>query len=100
MWTAHRSISAGSVYSVLLYDYSYLGGAHGYGYQVGCNYDLQTGKELTMGDLLGCAEKAAEEAVVAAYRKNIIGQVENITEDSIRGAFDIMEYWWRRMACT
>ena len=51
------------------------------------------GKELTMGDLLGCDEKAAEEAVVAAYRKNIIGQVENITEDSIRGAFDIMEYW-------
>lgn len=84
---------SGSVYSVLLYDYSYLGGAHGYGYQVGCNYDLQTGKELTMGDLLGCDEKAAEEAVVAAYRKNIIGQVENITEDSIRGAFDIMEYW-------
>ena len=46
-----------------------------------------------MGDLLGCDEKAAKEAVVAAYRKNIIGQVENITEESIRGAFDIMEYW-------
>lgn len=84
---------SGSVYSVLLYDYSYLGGAHGYGCSVGCNYDLLTGKELTMGDLLGCEEAAAEEAVVTAYRKNIIGQVENITEESIRGAFDIMEYW-------
>ena len=46
-----------------------------------------------MGDLLGYDEAAAKEAVVAVYRKNIIGQVENITEDSIRGAFDIMEYW-------
>ena len=84
---------SGSVYSVLLYDYSYLGGAHGYGYYVGCNYDLLTGRELTMGDLMGCDEATAKEAVVAAYRKNIIGQVENITEESIRGAFDIMEYW-------
>ncbi len=84
---------SGSIYSVQMYDYSYLGGAHGYGYDVGYNYDLLTGKELTMAELLGCDDAAAQEAVVAAYRKNIIGQVENITEESIRGAFDSMEYW-------
>lgn len=73
--------------------YSYSGGAHGYGFPVGTTFDLRTGEELTMGQILGCDEATAQEAVVNAYRKEIIGQVENITEESIRGSFDIMEYW-------
>lgn len=83
----------GDILSVRQDYYSYSGGAHGYGFPVGTTFDLRTGEELTMGEILGCDEATAQEAVVEAYRKEIIGQVENITEESIRGCFDIMEYW-------
>lgn len=79
--------------SVVQYYRSYTGGTHGYGYRVAHSYDLITGKELSMGELLGCGEEKAKEAVVAAYRKEIIGQVENITEEKIRENFDQMTYW-------
>lgn len=79
--------------SVAQYYYKYTGGAHGYGYTVAHSYDLVTGEELSMGQLLGCGEEAAREAVVEAYRQNIIGQVENITEQTIRDSFDNMAYW-------
>lgn len=83
----------GNIYSVMQYCYTYTGGAHGYSYPFGTSFDLETGEKMTMGELLNCDEATAQEAVVEAYRKDIIGQVENITEESIRGAFDIMDYW-------
>lgn len=83
----------GEIFSVEQDYYSYMGGAHGYGFPVGTTFNLRTGEELTMGGILGCDEKTAQEAVVEAYRKEIIGQVETITEDSIRSCFDIMKYW-------
>lgn len=83
----------GEIFSVRQDYYSYMGGAHGYGCPFGTTFSLRTGEELTMGGILGCDEATAQEAVVEAYRKEIIGQVENITEESIRGNFDIMEYW-------
>lgn len=83
----------GEIFSVMQFHYTYSGGAHGYSFPVGTSFDLRTGEELSMGDLLGCDEATAQEAVVEAYREHIIGQVENITEESIRGCFDIMEYW-------
>lgn len=82
-----------AIFSVMQFHYTYSGGAHGYSFPVGTSFDLRTGEELSMGDLLGCDEATAQEAVVEAYREHIIGQVENITEESIRGCFDIMEYW-------
>ncbi len=81
------------IFSVMQFHYTYSGGAHGYSFPVGTSFDLRTGEELSMGDLLECDEATAQEAVVEAYREHIIGQVENITEESIRGCFDIMEYW-------
>lgn len=81
------------IFSVMQYVYTYNGGTHGYGYAVGTSFDLRTGEQLTMGDLLGCEEETAKEAVVEAYREHIIGQVENITEDSIRSYLDEMAYW-------
>lgn len=81
------------IYSVEMSMYSYYGGAHGYACSFGCSYDLSTGEELTMGGLLGCDEKIAEDAVILAYRQEIIGQVENITEETIRAAFSAMEFW-------
>lgn len=82
-----------TVVSVKLSHYCYLGGAHGSYYSMGYSYDLTTGELLSMGELLGCDEDTAKTAVVAAYREHIIGQVEQITEESIIGAFDLMEYW-------
>lgn len=82
-----------AIFSVMQFHYTYSGGAHGYSFPVGTSFDLRTGEELSMGDLLGCDEATAQEAVVEAYREHIIGQVENITEESIRDSFDIMEYW-------
>lgn len=83
----------GSVYSVAQYYYYYSGGTHGYGMSVGTTYDLETGDEMTMAELLGCDEEAAQEAIVDAYRVSVIGQVENITEESVRGCFESMQYW-------
>lgn len=84
----------GELFSAEQASYQYTGGAHGYGYSFGTTYNLRTGEQLTTpGAILGCDENLAWEAIVEAYRKNIIGQVENITEDDIRGSFDIMEYW-------
>ena len=84
----------GSAYSVMQSHYSYAGGAHPYSWVTGVTYDLNTGEEMTMGEILGCDEATAKEAVVLAYWDHIIGQVENITEESIRGSFDAMEYWF------
>lgn len=81
------------IFSVMQFHYTYSGGAHGYSFPVGTSFDLSTGEELSMAELLGCDEATAQEAVVEAYREHIIGQVENITEESIRDSFDIMEYW-------
>lgn len=83
----------GGIFSVMQFHYTYSGGAHGYSFPIGTSFDLRTGEELSMGDLLGCDEATAQEAVVEAYREHIIGQVENITEESIRDSFDLMEYW-------
>lgn len=83
----------GMVFSVRQDSYTYTGGAHGYGMPFGTSFDLTTGGQMTMGQLLGCDEQTAQEAVVEAYRQEIIGQVENITEESIRGSFDQMDYW-------
>lgn len=84
----------GSAYSVMQSHYTYTGGAHPYSWVTGVTYDLSTGKEMTMGEILGCDEATAQEAVVLAYWDNIIGQVEYITEESIRESFDAMEYWF------
>lgn len=46
-----------------------------------------------MGDLLGCSEEEAMDRIVEAYREAGIIGIENITEESIRGASDMMEYW-------
>jgi hypothetical protein len=48
---------------------------------------------MTMGDLLGCDETTAQNAVVEAYRKDVIDKVENVTEESIRNSFDSMAFW-------
>lgn len=82
-----------AIFSVMQFHYTYSGGAHGYSFPIGTSFDLRTGEELSMAELLGCDEATAQEAVVEAYREHIIGQVENITEESIRDNFDIMEYW-------
>ncbi len=84
-----------NVFSVRQDSYTYTGGAHGYGMPMGTSFDLTTGEQMSMGDLLGCDETTAQEAVVEAYRQEIIGQVENITEESIRSNFgtDTMDYW-------
>lgn len=81
------------IYSVEMGMYSYRGGAHGYACSMGYSYDLSTGEELTMGGLLGCDERIAEDAVILACRQEIIGQVENTTEESVRAAFSDMEFW-------
>lgn len=83
----------GEIFSVMQSGYSYTGGAHGYGYSFGTSFNLCTGKEMTMGELLGCDEMTAQEAVVESYREHVIDQVENITESDIRNSFDMMEYW-------
>ncbi len=83
----------GEIFSVRQDYYSYTGGAHGYGFPMGTTFNLRTGEELTMGGILGCDEATAQEAVVKAYWKEIIGQVEDVTEEDIRSCFDIMEYW-------
>ena len=80
-------------FSVMQFCYVYSGGAHGYSWPFGTSFNLRTGEEMTMGELLGCDEAVAREAVVEAYRREIIGQVENITEDTIRESFDEMEFW-------
>lgn len=82
-----------TVYSVAMGMYSYSGGVHGYACSFGYSYDLGTGEEMTMGELLGCDEQIAQDAVVLAYQQKIIGQVENITEETIRASFSMMEYW-------
>lgn len=84
----------GSAYSVMQSHYTYYGGVHPYSWVTGVTYDLNTGEEMTMGEILGCSEETAQEAVVAAYREHIIDQVENVTEESIRENFDAMEYWF------
>lgn len=84
----------GSAYSVMQSHYTYSGGAHPYSWVTGVTYDLNTGEEMTMGEILGCDEETAREAVVLAYWDEIIGQVEYITEESIRENFDAMEYWF------
>ncbi len=85
----------GTVYSVKQFSYTYTGGAHGYSMPFGTSFDLTTGQQMTMGQLLGCDESTAEEAVVEAYRQEIIGQVENISEESIRSNFgtETMDFW-------
>lgn len=83
----------GEIFSVRQDYYSYAGGAHGYGFPMGTTFNLRTGEKLTMGGILGCDEATAQEAVVKAYWKEIIGQVEDVTEEDIRSCFDIMEYW-------
>ena len=83
----------GEIFSVRQDYYSYTGGAHGYGFPMGTTFNLRTGEELTMGGILGCDEATAQEAVGEAYWKEIIGQVEDVTEEDIRSCFDIMEYW-------
>lgn len=84
----------GSAYSVMQSHYTNTGGIHPYSWVTGVTYDLNTGEEMTMGEILGCSEKVAAEAVVLAYKENIIDQVEEITEQSIRESFDAMEYWF------
>lgn len=81
-------------YSVMQNHYTYSGGAHGYAWKEGHTYDMNTGELMSMGEILGCSEEIAKEAVVLAYYDDIIGQVEFITEDSIRDAFEDMEYWF------
>ena len=48
------------VTSILYYGYEYTGGAHGNYYYYGKNYDTQTGKELTLSDVVSNKEKLAE----------------------------------------
>jgi len=48
------------VTSILYYGYQYTGGAHGNYYYYGKNYDTQTGKELTLSDVVSNKEKLAE----------------------------------------
>lgn len=84
----------GSAYSVMQSHYTYYGGVHPYAWVTGVTYDLNTGEEMTMGEILGCSEETAQEAVVLAYREHIIDQVEMITEESIRESFEAMEYWF------
>lgn len=81
-------------YSVMQSHYTYTGGAHPYSWKEGYTYDMNTGELMTMGEILGCSEETAVEAVVLAYKDTIIGQIEEITEESIREAFDDMEYWF------
>lgn len=81
-------------YSVMQNHYTYSGGAHGYSWKEGYTYDMNTGELMSMGEILGCSEEIAREAVVLAYYDDIIGQVEFITEDSIREVFEDMEYWF------
>ena len=83
----------GNVLSVSQMYYMNMGGAHPYHFMAGTSFDLATGEKMSMGDLLGCDEVTAKEAVVAAYKETIIGQVENISEESIRNSFDEMAYW-------
>lgn len=83
----------GDLLSVMQYSFGYWGGAHGYGYRIGHSFDLASGAELSMGELLGCDEATAQERVVNAYRQDIIGQVDMITEDAIWNAFGDMAYW-------
>lgn len=93
--TSCRSIYLlGSAYSVMQEHYTYYGGVHPYSWVTGVTYDLNTGEEMTMGEILGCGEETAREAVVLAYQEHIIDQVESITEESIRENFDAMEYWF------
>ena len=88
----------GNTYSVSILYYSYMGGPHPNSFVTGRSFDLSTGKEMTMEELLGCDETAAQDAVVEAYRKDVIGQLigydgEAVTESTIRDSFDMMEYW-------
>lgn len=81
-------------YSVMQNHYTFTGGAHPYYWKEGYTYDMNTGELMTMGEILGCSEDVAVEAVVLAYQEEIIDQVEMITEESIRNAFEDMEYWF------
>ncbi len=88
----------GNTYSVSILYYSYMGGPHPNSFVTGQSFDLSTGEEMTMGELLGCDETTAQDAVVEAYRKDVIGQLigydgEVVTENTIRDSFDMMEYW-------
>lgn len=83
----------GNIYSVKqTYSY-YFGGAHPYSFVVASSFDLNTGEKLSMGNLLYCDEKTAKDAVVEAYRRDVVSQIPEVTVDKIKGALNEMSYW-------
>lgn len=53
--------------SMLWTEYAFTGGAHGNSYHSGVTYDLNTGEELTLGDLMEMSDEEAYATVIQRY---------------------------------
>lgn len=81
------------VLSMKYESFYYAGGPHGYQYSYGIAYNLETGEELTIGDLLGCSDDIAWEAAVSVYNRTIVGKLETVTEADVRSVIRDCGYW-------
>lgn len=73
-------------------DYSYTGGAHGLAGLWGINYNLETERELSMEEVLGCSSKIAEEAAILAFSRTELVQEGIITLEQVRENLDGASY--------
>lgn len=73
-------------------DYAYTGGAHGSAGVSGFNYDLETERELSLEEVLGCSREDAVEAAVLAFSRTELVQENIITLDQVRESLDQASY--------
>lgn len=88
--TLQDAYCAGNALSMQFMEYLYLGGAHPNSWRYSFTFDLETGKELTLSDLLNPDNPNAREELIAlftqALRENIIEPTD--PERNIRRVFD------------
>lgn len=64
-------------------EYDYMGGAHGMPYWVGYTFDLQTGKRLTLNDVIGNSEEELKEIVTVYFAEMMNQNPENFWGDAV-----------------
>lgn len=69
--------------SFYMQDYDYQGGAHGMPYWIGCTFDLQTGKRLSLADIIDNSEEELKEIVTGYFREMIEKNPDDYWEDAI-----------------
>lgn len=81
-----------SVLSFCGYGYLYTGGAHGITYQVAHTYNLQTGEELTLEDVIWNSEEELKEIVVEYFGKIVEGEPEMFWDDALDTVYQTISY--------